>query len=91
MYTPEYVHSIHPRHKKPTSAMEWTGYWTVTAMRWSFDTVTGYRADKFMSASKWLTRILFLETVAGVPCCFPVHKGLAACVRCGTAAQIHPQ
>lgn len=65
MYTPEYVMSIQPRHKKPESAMDWTGYWTVTAMRWSFDTLTGYRADRFMSSSRWLIRILFLETVAG--------------------------
>jgi hypothetical protein len=65
VYTPEYVMSIQPRHKKPETAMDWTGYWTVTAMRWSFDTVTGYRKDRFMSSSRWLIRILFLETVAG--------------------------
>lgn len=65
MYTKEYVLSIAPKHKKPASAMEWTGYWTVMAMRSSFDLITGYKPDKWMSAPRWLTRILFLETVAG--------------------------
>ena len=68
MYTKEYVLSIAPKHKKPASAMEWTGYWTVMAMRSSFDLITGYKPDKWMSAPRWLTRILFLETVAGAWC-----------------------
>ena len=77
MYSKEYVLSIEPKHKQPGSAMEWTGYWTVTAMRRSFDLVTGYKPDKWMSAPRWLTRILFLETVAGVRP--PQHQALLTC------------
>lgn len=44
---------------------ERTGYWAVTAMRWSFDKITGYGPN--MNEGKWLQRIVFLETVAGVP------------------------
>ncbi len=45
--------------------MEKTGYWAVTAMRKTFDLVTGYGPN--MNEKKWLLRIVFLETVAGVP------------------------
>lgn len=44
---------------------EKTGFWAVTAMRWSFDKITGYGPN--MNEGKWLQRIVFLETVAGVP------------------------
>jgi threonyl-tRNA synthetase len=44
---------------------EKTGYWAVTAMRTVFDKVTGYGPN--MNEKKWLVRIVFLETVAGVP------------------------
>lgn len=46
--------------------MQWhekTGLWAVTAMRWSFDKLTGYPHN--MTEKKWLQRIVFLETVAG--------------------------
>ena len=42
---------------------EKTAYWAVTAMRKSFDLITGYGPN--MTERKWLVRILFLETVAG--------------------------
>jgi len=42
---------------------EKTGLWAVTAMRWSFDKITGYPHN--MNEEKWLQRIVFLETVAG--------------------------
>ena len=45
---------------------EKTGYWAVTAMRSSFDFITNYGPGK-MDECKWLQRIVFLETVAGVP------------------------
>lgn len=50
------------------AAAQWhekTGFWAVTAMRWSFDKITGYGPN--MNEGKWLQRIVFLETVAGVP------------------------
>lgn len=45
---------------------EKTAFWAVTAMRSSFDLVTGYGPGR-MNECKWLRRIVFLETVAGVP------------------------
>lgn len=40
-----------------------TALWAVTAMRWGFDTMTGY--PKNMDEKRWLQRMVFLETVAG--------------------------
>ncbi|CAL8469907.1 g9449 [Coccomyxa elongata] len=65
VYSKDYLESIYPRHKTPTKWSERTGYWAVTAMRWSFDKITGYGPN--MNEGKWLQRIVFLETVAGVP------------------------
>lgn len=45
---------------------EKTALWAVTAMRSSFDLITGYGPGR-MNEGKWLQRIVFLETVAGVP------------------------
>mmetsp|Transcript_20437 Transcript_20437/g.34244 ORF Transcript_20437/g.34244 Transcript_20437/m.34244 type:complete len:100 (-) Transcript_20437:24-323(-) len=36
-------------------------------MRTSFDIVTGYKTHKAMTEKHWLRRVIFLETVAGVP------------------------
>jgi hypothetical protein len=36
-------------------------------MRTSFDIFTGYKTDKAMTEKHWLRRVIFLETVAGVP------------------------
>ncbi|KAK9915530.1 hypothetical protein WJX75_000385 [Coccomyxa subellipsoidea] len=65
VYDKEYLESIYPRHKTPAKWSEKTGFWAVTAMRWSFDKITGYGPN--MNEGKWLQRIVFLETVAGVP------------------------
>lgn len=39
---------------------------TITTIRRAFDLATGYSPDK-MTEVKWLQRIIFLESVAGVP------------------------
>ena len=41
-------------------------YWSIQFVRRSFDLITGYGRGK-MTRQKWLTRVVFLETVAGVP------------------------
>jgi hypothetical protein len=64
-YTREYVESITPTHKAPKAFHEYTGYYAVQALRRSFDFVTGYGSE--MNEKKWLRRMVFLETVAGVP------------------------
>lgn len=47
---------------------------TVRFLRWGMDFVTGYRANPVsasnpnpMTEKKWITRFIFLESVAGVP------------------------
>ena len=40
-------------------------FYNIQAIRRTYDFVTGY--GPHMTKDKWLTRILFLETVAGVP------------------------
>jgi threonyl-tRNA synthetase len=61
----EYVESVRPRHNKPVTFHQKTGYWAVWALRSTFDRITGYSGT--MTAGKWLTRMCYLETVAGVP------------------------
>ena len=41
-------------------------YYSIQTVRASFDLITRYHPDR-MNREKWLTRIVFLETVAGVP------------------------
>lgn len=67
VYSAEYVTSaaVMPTHKEPVKLYEKIGYGAVLAARSSFDFFTNY--GKNMTESKWLTRMLFLETVAGVP------------------------
>ena len=71
IYTPEQLSSIQIAHR---DAKDWSDYLALGAvrlLRWSFDTVTGYshsRTSIFqMTERKWLTRVIFLESIAGVP------------------------
>lgn len=60
------------RHRScvtPSSAVQFVdylSYYSIQTVRASFDLITGYHPDR-MNREKWLTRIVFLETVAGVP------------------------
>lgn len=65
VYTKEWVHSIRPQHKVPKTMHEKLAYRAVQFTRRAFDFVTMYRPQ--ISERQWLQRILFLETVAGVP------------------------
>lgn len=67
---------------------EKTGLWAVTAMRSSFDFITNYGPGR-MNECKWLQRIVFLETVAGVPGMVggmvgPLFKKVPSCLECLT-------
>ena len=45
-------------------------YYAVKTLRFLFDVFSGYSWGKWfgtLDEKKWLTRIIFLETVAGVP------------------------
>lgn len=46
--------------------LDHVSYYSIQTVRTTFDLITGYHPDR-MNREKWLTRIVFLETVAGVP------------------------
>lgn len=63
-------------HRNTQNWPDWIALAAVRFMRWGMDTVTGYRhpppgqenVPKFiMTEQKWITRFVFLESVAGVP------------------------
>lgn len=65
-------------HRNANNWSDWVALTAVRVLRWGMDTVTGYHhppegkevsaGKKFeMTEKKWLTRFVFLESVAGVP------------------------
>ena len=80
-FTDEDCKKITVEHRKPITFGDKLAAISITFMRSSFDLVTGYKKptteqekiDGFkgtryeMTANKWLTRCIFLESVAGVP------------------------
>eukprot|EP00803_Ostreobium_quekettii_P005237 evm.model.scf_2995.1 EVM.evm.TU.scf_2995.1 scf_2995:1033-4749(+) len=65
VYTKEYVEKVAPKHLPPEQLRDRLALMAVQTMRWGFDKATGYGPN--MDEKRWLRRILFLETVAGVP------------------------
>ncbi|GAB4823658.1 hypothetical protein N2152v2_010704 [Parachlorella kessleri] len=65
VYTQEYLASVKPTHKPRETVRDKVGYAAIQALRWGFDRACGYGPN--MSERQWLRRMLFLETVAGVP------------------------
>ena len=58
--------NIEITHVQPKGVRDWIAYSIVKMARLSFDLVSGYNPEK-MNETKYLRRIIFLETVAGVP------------------------
>lgn len=60
-------------HKNATNLPDKLALGTVRFLRWGMDFVTGYRSstasstNNTMTEKKWITRFIFLESVAGVP------------------------
>ncbi|OUS47636.1 alternative oxidase-domain-containing protein [Ostreococcus tauri] len=67
MYDLRQVENVKPAHRKPKWASDYLAYGLVQIARWGFDKVTGYSPKKALTTDQWLTRFIFLETVAGVP------------------------
>ena len=65
VYTEEYVLSIKPKHLVPEKWQQKVAFHLINMIRAIFDKATGY--PKNMTEAKWLQRMIFLETVAGVP------------------------
>eukprot|EP01004_Peranema_trichophorum_P004816 NODE_3711_length_1301_cov_41.432937_g3246_i0.p1 GENE.NODE_3711_length_1301_cov_41.432937_g3246_i0~~NODE_3711_length_1301_cov_41.432937_g3246_i0.p1 ORF type:complete len:318 (+),score=60.33 NODE_3711_length_1301_cov_41.432937_g3246_i0:66-956(+) len=66
IYSKEELHQVTVTHEPPKDTMDQIAYACVKVLRWGFDTFSGYRFGK-LNELKLLRRIIFLETVAGVP------------------------
>lgn len=53
-------------HTKPKGIRDWFAYGAMKCLRVGFDTFSGYKPGK-MNETLYLRRMIFLETVAGVP------------------------
>ncbi|BCR92490.1 alternative oxidase [Aspergillus chevalieri] len=76
VYTYDQMNKVTVAHREAKDWADWVALGTVRLLRWGMDLVTGYRhpglgeenLPKFkMTERKWLTRFVFLESVAGVP------------------------
>lgn len=62
----EYVDKVEITHVKPESTLDKIAYYTIQLIRFNFDWMSGYSWRKHTDQI-WLNRLVFLETVAGVP------------------------
>jgi len=60
------VHGVKFEHREPKGTLDKLAHYTVQMIRFNFDTVSGFKFGK-LNENKWLTRVIFLETIAGVP------------------------
>jgi hypothetical protein len=83
IYSPKELQAIRITHKKFETWHDRVAYIAVRTLRFFFDTFTGYvhqtpksksdqgkenhRPKKMMTEAQWLRRIIFLESIAGVP------------------------
>lgn len=65
MYTPEEVQAVKITHRPVQTMLDKMAFGGVTVARTAFDKLTGY--PDLQNERDWLHRIIFLETVAGVP------------------------
>jgi len=66
VYKKQDIESVKIYHHPPETFQDKIAYTLVKIMRGSFDTISRYNPEK-MNERDWLNRIVFLETVAGVP------------------------
>jgi Alternative oxidase len=67
IYTPEEVAGVEVTHRPTTSRVDKMAFGAINLLRGTFDMITGYDASKPFAADKYLTRMIFLESVAGCP------------------------
>ncbi|QKX58887.1 uncharacterized protein TRUGW13939_06015 [Talaromyces rugulosus] len=72
VYTEAQMKSIQIQHREVRNWSDWVALAMARVLRWGMDTATGYKhpadGEKFgMTEKNWMNRILFLESVAGVP------------------------
>ncbi|XP_064397733.1 uncharacterized protein LOC135344453 isoform X2 [Halichondria panicea] len=64
------VDGVEVTHKPPTGKVDKAAFYCMKLLRLGFDLFSGYGWGKWMNTldeKQWLTRVIFLETVAGVP------------------------
>mmetsp|Transcript_7771 Transcript_7771/g.10506 ORF Transcript_7771/g.10506 Transcript_7771/m.10506 type:complete len:350 (+) Transcript_7771:170-1219(+) len=66
IYKPEDL-DIQPKHREPESFRDRFALFMVNTSRGTFDRITGYKSKEIMTEAHWMRRVMFLETVAGVP------------------------
>ncbi|KAF9888229.1 hypothetical protein FE257_009224 [Aspergillus nanangensis] len=76
IYNESQMNQVIVAHRETKNWSDWVALGSVRVLRWGMDLVTGYRhppagkeheAQFKMTEKKWLTRFVFLESVAGVP------------------------
>ena len=80
IYSEKELNSVKITHKKFESWHDRVAYAAVRTLRFFFDTFTGYihesgsdngkenhRSKNIMTEKQWLRRLIFLESIAGVP------------------------
>lgn len=83
IYSEKELASVKVTHKKIECWQDRVAFTAVQILRFTFDTFTGYihqppnadskkkdgnqRPTKIMTEKKWLRRVIFLESIAGVP------------------------
>jgi threonyl-tRNA synthetase len=66
VYSQKDVEAVKVTHRSRGSLKDKLAYGAIQLIRRSFDIVSGYNPEK-MNERGWLNRIIFLESVAGVP------------------------
>eukprot|EP01088_Endostelium_zonatum_P018421 TRINITY_DN590_c0_g1_i2.p1 TRINITY_DN590_c0_g1~~TRINITY_DN590_c0_g1_i2.p1 ORF type:complete len:273 (-),score=54.45 TRINITY_DN590_c0_g1_i2:111-929(-) len=68
IWTPSHASKVHTtKHKNKEKISDWLAYLTIKTIRFNFDWLTGYAFKKHPSTQDWVNRLIFLETIAGVP------------------------
>ncbi|KAJ6137888.1 hypothetical protein N7471_004374 [Penicillium samsonianum] len=77
VYTKEQILAVRTAHRKAHTWQDRAALGTVRLLRWGMDLVSGYHSRPtnittlpqahHMTEEKWITRFVFLESVAGVP------------------------
>ncbi|KAK3306442.1 alternative oxidase-domain-containing protein [Chaetomium strumarium] len=81
-YTEEEMLAVTPEHRAPRTVGDWVAWKLVRLARWATDLATGVGRDqqvdmknpttavvahKPLTEAQWLVRVIFLESIAGVP------------------------
>eukprot|EP00211_Chloroparvula_japonica_P017481 CAMPEP_0119144178 /NCGR_PEP_ID=MMETSP1310-20130426/35491_1 /TAXON_ID=464262 /ORGANISM="Genus nov. species nov., Strain RCC2339" /LENGTH=270 /DNA_ID=CAMNT_0007135887 /DNA_START=154 /DNA_END=966 /DNA_ORIENTATION=+ len=67
VWTESELHNVTQEERKPEGLKDWLARITVQTMRFNFDVLTTYKFQKIPTKATWVNRLIFLETVAGVP------------------------